>query len=75
MTSKSIVSFFAIIMFLIVIIHFLAAKIKREADILCPPSKMFHSSMIVLYISSDYSATSTMNLAKEALVTSLYSGL
>jgi len=37
MTSKSIVSFFAIIMFLIVSFHFMAAKIKREADILCPP--------------------------------------
>jgi hypothetical protein len=29
--------FFSIIIFLFVIIHFIAAKIKREADILCPP--------------------------------------
>ena len=53
----------------------MAAKIKREADILCPPPKFISFLNDCSYISSDYPATSTMNLAKEALVTSLYSGL
>ena len=53
----------------------MAAKIKGEADILCPPPRFISFLNDCSYISSDYPATSKMNLAKEALVTSLYSGL
>ena len=53
----------------------MAAKIKSEADILCPPPKYISFLNDCSYISSDYHAISTMNLAKEAFVTSLLSDI